>query len=566
MNPDMPLQLWGGVECSVVRVGGQTRDQMAETGHERRAGDLDLIAGLGVRTLRYPVLWEKVRYGFAGVDWSWSDARLERLKTLGISPVAGLLHHGFGPRPDLILDPQFPDSFARFAAAVAQRYPWLDAFTPINEPMTTARISGLYGSWYPHGRDEALCFRLLVAQCRAVAKAMDAIRKINPRALLVQTEDFGRIFSTAPLRYQADYENQRRWLTIDLLMGRVNGSHMFHERLIAAGASEAELAEFVAEPCPPDIVGIDYYLTSDRFLDHRTALHPSEHLGGNLFDAYVDIAAVRTPYADRATLAARIDEVWERYRLPLALTEIHNGCTRDEQLRWLLESWETACAARSKGVDLRALTAWALFGMVDWNSMLTRCDRHYEPGAFDARSLPPRPTALSRAITQLARGAAYDHPILDRPGWWRPDSHRRRPARPLLLSGEGDMRGAIEECCKARRLAFVGVDFRSTDQELPGTWPSIHVSPIWPGETWLRLNCRYADGCALDIEAECAANRRCVADACLDLLIDDCQGRVRLLKVRAGNQYELSVRSLERPNFCARPSVPPALGVYVRHR
>ena len=50
------LQMWGGVECSVVRVGDAWRDQVRETGHHDRLDDLDRIAALGIRTLRYPVL------------------------------------------------------------------------------------------------------------------------------------------------------------------------------------------------------------------------------------------------------------------------------------------------------------------------------------------------------------------------------------------------------------------------------------------------------------------------------------------------------------------------------
>lgn len=542
MNFNMPLQLWGGVECSLVRIGGATRDQLVETGHDKRSGDLDLLADLGIRTLRYPVLWERVRHGFSGENWSWSDTRLKRLRELGINPIAGLLHHGFGPRADNVLDPTFPDAFAEFALAVARRYPWIESFSPINEPLTTARNSGLYGLWYPHGRDETTCFRLLVAQCRAVAKAMAAIRKARPDARLVQTEDFGRIFSTVPLRYQAEYENERRWLPIDLLTGRVDRCHMFHERLLAAGASDSELDELVAAPCPPDIVGIDHYLTSDRFLDHRVELYPGEHVGGNGYDVYVDIAAVRSPSRDQARLALRIKEVWQRYRLPLALTEIHNGCTRDEQLRWLIESWEAARAARCRGTDLRAVTAWALFGMVDWNSMLLRRECHYENGAFDVRRGPRRPTALSRAIAKLAGGEAYDHPAIDRPGWWRPDSQLSRSVRPLLLSGRGEMLDILQDCCKARRLAVISDDFQSADQLLPTpAWSSIHASPVRQGETILRLACRYAEGGLLDLEAEGTPDPHCVANACLDLLIDDCRGLVRLLNVRPANQYELSV-------------------------
>ena len=37
---------------------------------------------------------------------------------------------------------------------------------------------------------------------------------------------------------------------------------------------------------------------------------------------------------------AILKEVWERYRLPVAITEAHLGCTREEQMRWLKEVWD----------------------------------------------------------------------------------------------------------------------------------------------------------------------------------------------------------------------------------
>lgn len=556
MDRHEPLQLWGGIECSMVRIGTEVRDQLAETGHAHRSADLWQVAALGLRTLRYPVLWGRVRHGLTGEDWNWSDARLERLWKLGIAPIVGLLHHGFGPRPDLVLNPLFPEAFADFALAVAQRYPWADAFTPINEPLVTARASGLYGWWYPHCRDEAMCFRLLVAQCRATAKAMAAIRKVSPMARLVQTEDFGRIFATAPLQYQAAYENERRWLTIDLLTGRVDRTHMFYERLVAAGIGESELDEFVAEPCVPDLVGIDYYLTSDRFLDHRLDLYPGENVGGNHLDAYVDIAAVRSACRNHATLASRIDEVWERYHLPLALTEIHNGCTRDEELRWLVDSWQAANAARRRGIDLHAVTAWALFGMIDWNSMLVRQDQHYESGAFDIRWRPPRPTAVAQAIAKLASGESYDHPALDRPGWWLPETQRSKAARRLLVGGNAQFKPIVEECCSSRRLAFIWDDSHSPDLPLARTmWASIHVSRSWPEEANMRMTCRYVDDGQLEVEAGFTSDARWMVHACLDLLIDDCRGKVRLLKAGHSNQYEFEhspsrVRARARGNVC----------------
>ena len=65
-----PLELWGGVECTVNRVGDDYLDQLEFSGHAGRPADLDHFAALGLRALRYPVLWERVwpRPG-RGPDW-----------------------------------------------------------------------------------------------------------------------------------------------------------------------------------------------------------------------------------------------------------------------------------------------------------------------------------------------------------------------------------------------------------------------------------------------------------------------------------------------------------------
>ena len=47
-----PLELWGGVECTVVRVGDDYRSQLHDTGHWSRMSDLDAMAELGVKAVR----------------------------------------------------------------------------------------------------------------------------------------------------------------------------------------------------------------------------------------------------------------------------------------------------------------------------------------------------------------------------------------------------------------------------------------------------------------------------------------------------------------------------------
>lgn len=426
-----PLEMWGGLECSVVRVGDTWRDQVRETGHQDRPGDLDQVAGLGIRTLRTPLLWERLPKDDEAA-WRWHDRRMARLSELGVAPIAGLLHHGSGPDGTDLTDPAFPEAFALHAARVADRYPWVRQWTPVNEPLTTARFSGLYGHWYPHACAESAFLVMLAGQCRAVLLAMRAIRRRIPGAQLVQTEDLGKTFATRRLAYQADYENERRWLSLDLLTGRVDQSHPWRGRFEGAGVPVAWLDDFLGGDAAPDVLGMNHYVTGDRFLDHRTALYPGCPRGGNGYHTYVDTEAARVElgHLDHGW-AARLRELWERYGRPVAITEAHLGDVPEEQVRWLLEAWHAAQALRAEGADVRAVTIWALFGAVDWDSLLRERRGRYEPGAFDTRHDPPRPTLLADAAAVLARTGRLEHPVLHAPGWWRRDDRlhpRRRSA------------------------------------------------------------------------------------------------------------------------------------------
>jgi dTDP-4-dehydrorhamnose reductase len=452
------VEIWAGVEGTINRVGDQYFDQCRRSGHEQRDEDVARLAALGIDALRYPVLWERVERD----GWGWSDRRLALLREHGVRPIVGLLHHGSGPARTSLVDPGFPEAFAAYAAACAARYPWVRDWTPVNEPLTTARFSGLYGVWYPHGHDDATFIRALLGQCRATILAMERIRAVNPEARLIQTEDLGRTSSTPELAYQAELENHRRWLSLDLLCGRVDAGHPLREYLAAAGASDADLAWFVEHPCPPDVLGINHYLTSERWLDHRLDRYPPATHGGNGRDAYADVEAVRAaPIVGRKAL---LRETWERYRLPVAITEAHLYSTREEQLRWLAEAFDAAHELAEEGVDMRAVTAWGAFGLYDWDSLVT-CQRgHYEAGLFDVRGTEPRPTALARFVATRARGRAFEHPILAVPGWWRREGRifydaapvRFDPVpsdiRPLLIAGRTPLGRALARVCSVRGI------------------------------------------------------------------------------------------------------------------
>jgi dTDP-4-dehydrorhamnose reductase len=476
------LELWAGVECTVVQIGQRFVDETERTGHARRIEDLDRLRALGIRTLRYPVLWERTApHGLEAADWSWADARLTRLRELGVRPIVGLVHHGSGPRDTSLLDPAFPASLAELARAVARRYPWLTDFTPINEAMTTARFSALYGHWYPHARSAAAFVRAVLIQAEAVRLSMRAIREVIPGARLVHTEDMGTTFSTPRLAYQAEFDNERRFLALDLLTGRVDRHHVMYAHLVEMGATEAELEGFVDEPCPPDIVGLNYYVTSDRWLDEDVDHYPPSSHGGNFSERYADVEAVRVRPAGILGHRNLLDLVWDRYRLPMALTEVHLGGPSEDQIRWLVEAWEAAVSARAAGADVRGVTIWSAFGSEDWDSLLVEERHHYEPGLFDTRQGIVRPTALVRVARDLAITGTTDHPVLADVGWWhKPSRILHGPMRgrvasaitrapsprvpPILVTGaSGTLGRALLRVCEERGLRAIGLDRAECD-------------------------------------------------------------------------------------------------------
>lgn len=473
-------ELWGGIECTINRVGDVFFDQLIYAQHYKRKDDIANIARLGIKKLRYPVLWEKHQPQLGTeIDWTWIAGQLEQIKDAGIDAIAGLVHHGSGPAFTNMLDPQFPYLLAAYARNVAERFPHIKYYTPVNEPLTTARFSGLYGIWYPHHTsDESFC-KMLIHEVKATVLAMQAIREVNPQAQLVETEDLGKIYSTPLLKYQADFENERRWLTYDLLCGKVNKSHALYRYLLATGVSESDLNFFLDNPCVPDVFGFNHYVTSERFLDERLHLYAPHTHGGNGRHQYADVEVVRVEVEEETGVKVLLQEAWERYHQPIAITEVHLHCHREEQLRWFQYVWNAAKELKQSGVQIEAVTAWALLGSYGWNKLLTKPKGTYEPGVFDLRGGYMRPTALAAYLRKLTQTPNVAHPTLVEKGWWQRetrffnstpvlhlhiDGFAKPNTAPIMIVGKtGTLGKAFAHICRERSIPFVLVGRKDCD-------------------------------------------------------------------------------------------------------
>ena len=249
---------------------------------------------------------------------------------------------------------------------------------------------------------------------------------------------------------------------------------MFWKYFKWAGIQSKELNYFRKTYYTPDVIGINYYLTSERYLDTRIHKYPTHMQGGNGKHIYVDVEAVRVRKQGVLGLGKLLKETHKRYPLSkLAITEVHLGCTRDEQLRWLQETWDTCNELKTKGLPLVGMTAWSLFGAYNWDVLLSKEGDFYESGAFDIRTGTPRITALGKLISNLSsKGDSFNHETLKSLGWWKrevrllytvesqiniPINRIQTPqtARPVLISGGGGTLGkAFALICQLRNIPY----------------------------------------------------------------------------------------------------------------
>jgi dTDP-4-dehydrorhamnose reductase len=407
------LEIWASPEPTVARVDAFLwRDQIAETGLELRAADdAERIAALGVRASRVPVLWERVApVDPHARDFAEPQRRLEALRAHGIEPIVTLLHHGSGPAYTDLLDPAFPLWFAEYAEAAARAFPWVRRWTPINEPLTTARFATLYGVWFPNMRDDRAFGRAMVNQTLAQQAAMRRIRSVVPDAEFVLTEDLQRYSAgDGGVEEYVAFLRERIYLSVELVAGRVGADHPLTEYLTErCGVNAFELAVMQRDATPPDLVAFNHYPHSERYV-FSTAGAPG------------DVPAVYVAGEGSPAVGPLLRAAAERLQLPLAVGEVHIHAPAAERVRWLAQHVADVQALRAGGVDVRAVGAWAAFGMVDWHSLLRRSEGVSEDGiyTFAGRQGVPQPTAVAEALRSLTAGGSIDDGGVR--GWWERD-------------------------------------------------------------------------------------------------------------------------------------------------
>ncbi|WP_246073914.1 family 1 glycosylhydrolase [Hymenobacter jeollabukensis] len=378
-----------GIENSnpTIQNGRVRIDEMAKCRHyEFWQKDFDLVEELGIHFLRYGPPIHTTWLGPGKYDWTFADLTFRDLGRRNIAPIVDLCHFGLPDWLGNFQNPNFPALFGDYARAFAERFPWVQLYTPVNEMFICAQFSALYGWWNEQLSSDQSFVTALKHIVKANVLAMHAIGEVRPDALFIQSESSEYFHAENPQAIKpAELMNARRFLSLDLNYGRRVDSEMY-EYLLDNGMTREEYHFFLRNhrrhQC---IMGNDYYKTNE----HRVRADGSTTASGEVFGYHV----ITRQYHDR-------------YHLPVMHTETNlwQGPCGDEAVNWLWKEWANVLRVRNDGVPIVGFTWYSLTDQVDWDSALREDRGTVNPlGLYD----------LDRKIRPV--GAAYKQLIHD----WR---------------------------------------------------------------------------------------------------------------------------------------------------
>lgn len=374
-----------GIENSAPTINdGSTRmDEMDKCGHYHHwRTDFGLVQELGVHFLRYGPPLHSTLLGPGRYDWSFADETFQDLKDRDLIPIVDLCHFGVPEWIGNFQNPDFPQLFAAYAAAFAQRFPWVQLYTPVNEMFICAVFSALYGWWNEQQRSDRTFVTALKHLVKANVLAMNAILKLRPDALFVQSESSEYFHAENPRAIRpAELANARRFLSLDLNYGRRVDSEMY-EYLMDNGMTREEYRFFMRNNLKHHcIMGNDYYVTNEHLVSEGGSMQASGEIFG--------YSVITSQYYDR-------------YRLPVMHTETNlvQGPNGDEAVFWLRKQWANVLRVRNDGVPIVGFTWYSLTDQVDWDSALRENNGHTNAlGLYDLdRNIRPVGVAYAKLI------------------------------------------------------------------------------------------------------------------------------------------------------------------------
>jgi beta-glucosidase/6-phospho-beta-glucosidase/beta-galactosidase len=357
-------------------------DEFEKCGHYKHwEQDFQLVKELGIEYLRYGPPYYKAHTAPGIYDWSFADETFNKLKELGITPIADLCHFGVPDWLGNFQNPDFPRYFAEYSSAFAKRYPWVRLYTPVNEIMVAARFSALYGWWNECKQSEPAFVMALKHLCMSNELAEAEILKCNDEASFIQSESTEYFHAEEPsCETKAAFLNEVRFLALDLSYGYPINAAVY-EYLLDNGLTRKEYHWFRDHTVKArSIMGNDYYVRNEHMVHADGSISGS----GEVFGYFV----ITKQYYDR-------------YHLPVMHTET-NIMDSERAPAWLMKEWANLHHLKLQGVPIVGFTWYSLTDQVDWDSALAEDNGNVNPLGLCGldRKVRPVGAAYKQLISQ----------------------------------------------------------------------------------------------------------------------------------------------------------------------
>ncbi|MBZ2195459.1 family 1 glycosylhydrolase [Occultella gossypii] len=395
------MALGVGIEDTFIpqeRPGHRRLDEYELTQHYHHwREDLTRAAEAGAEFVRWGIPWYRVEPSPGGFDFSWVDEVVAHMTSLGLHCVVDLLHYGTPLwLENSFINSQYPQVFARYAGAVAERYRGVfTSYTPANEPLVNAQWCGRDGRWPPYLTGEDGFVKVVTAVAEGMSRAQAAILSVAPESEIVLVDAGFRWSGTRFPGLSREHLEEWRFVATDLLLGRVSAEHPMHGYLREHGVSAERLDWFQANAQQPDVIGVNYYpgFTTISF-DADGIEVPGE--GG--VDGLVDL----------------VQAYHDRYHLPIAITETSRNESPEAKIGWLTESLGALDQLRDAGIPVVGYTWFPFLSLIDWayRDATDSVDNHWNHlGLIELRRtagdvLERVPNAALETFTEEARRRA----------------------------------------------------------------------------------------------------------------------------------------------------------------
>jgi beta-glucosidase/6-phospho-beta-glucosidase/beta-galactosidase len=385
-QPQRPnLAIIGGFESTFLPA--HDRDIFETTGHDVRwKDDFALLKQDGVARLRYPVRWHRIEPVRGQYDWSETDDVLLHLRDGGFSPIVDLVHHTSYPLwlDGGFADPRFGEAYLDYAREFAVRYPWIEEYTLFNEPFSTLFLAGHEAVWPPYDSGLRGFVDLIANVLPALVEASKLYGQLLPGARHVWVDTCEHhTGSDDEGRARAAVANERRFVVLDAFLGRgYDTAGVWGKELTAAGGQR--LLHIGGGTV--DVLGLDYYA-------HCQWNYSAE--------------AATTPTPTPIRFSELVAQYWDRYRIPIIITETNVRGSTPDRATWLKYVLEQCELAQEQGVPIEGFCWFPVIDSTDWDSLLFRCDGNIDPvGVYWLdQNLERRTSVMSRSYRLAANGA-----------------------------------------------------------------------------------------------------------------------------------------------------------------